>query len=387
MDFRFTKEEEEFRKEVDEFMRCEMTKDVMDEVNSMQGFGPHCWEFLHRMGEKGWVCPQWPKDLGGLGAPYMTRFIIEERASYHRAPQTLVAGIAGEVIRVYGNEEMKNKYLLPIAKGEIEFALGYTEPESGTDLASMMQMRAVRQGDEYIINGQKVFNTRCHWAQYHWLMARTAPNAVPKHRGLSLFIVDLKSPGITIRPLMAMGVLRTNAVFYDDVHVPAKNLVGEENRGWYEVMVALEEERVGMSFVHFNERVVHELLEYYRHAKIDGMPLSKDPLVRQRIAQVRVEFLVANLFRYRCADMLAKGEKPEIESCITKIFSTEAFHRMVSQAVQMQGLYGQLRQESKWAKLPVDREYLSSIMSLFVAGSNEILRNVLAQRGLGLPRD
>lgn len=386
MDFRFTEAEIEFQKEVDKFLRQEVTKETVAEIQSGQGFGPHSWEFLHKMGEKGWLCPHWPKEYGGLNSSYMKRFIISERVMYYGAPMALDAAIAGEILLTYGSEDMKKEYLLRIARGEIEFALGYTEPDAGTDLASL-KTRAVRQGDDYIINGQKLYNTRCHYAHYHWLLARTEPD-LPKHRGLSLFVVDLKSPGITIRPLNAMGVLRTNEVFYDDVRVPAKNLVGKENRGWYQAMTALEEERVGFSFMFFNQRMVEELLEYCRQTKNNkGVALIEDPVVRQKVAQVMIEFMIANLLRLRAAGMLAKGERPTRESLLLKIFPTEANYRMLSYALQIQGLYGQLRQESKWARLPFDREYLTSILSFIGGGgSNEIVRDVLAQRELGLPR-
>ena len=239
MNFRFSPDEERFRQEVRAFLDKEVTEGVLQEIDSGQGFGPHSWELLRKLGAKGWLTPSWPKEYGGLGLSHIYRFIIQEELDYYGGlfiGRSTGASIAGPTILLYGSEEQKKEYLPRIARGEIEFALGYTEPQAGSDLAAL-EIRAVEDGEDYVMNGQKCFNTRSHFAQYHWLAARTDPNA-PRHRGISLFIVDLSSPGITIRPMWTVGGTRTNEVFYDSVRVPKGNLVGEKNRGFYHIATA-----------------------------------------------------------------------------------------------------------------------------------------------------
>jgi len=230
MDFGFSKEEEAFRQVVRDFLKKEVTPEIIKEGESGIGWGPHTWGLVRKLGARGWLTPTWPKEYGGLGLPSIYRFIIHEELDYAEAlpheALTVGAGVAGPTIMLYGSEEQKRDYLPRIARGEIEFALGYTEPQAGSDLASL-QIKAEERGDHYVFNGQKVFNTRCHFSQYHWIAARTDPNVV-KHRGISLFIVDLSSPGITLRPLWGIDGTRTNEVFYDNVIVPKKNLVGEK---------------------------------------------------------------------------------------------------------------------------------------------------------------
>lgn len=387
MEFGWTKEELEFREEVEDFLRHELTEEVIKEATSGPGYGPHSWDFVRKLGRKGWLCPNWPKEYGGMGSSYMKKFIIIERLAYHRAPyKNYGSTYIGPVIMAYGSEEQKSKYLPMIARGEIDFALGYTEPEAGTDLAAL-QMKATRQGDEYIINGQKRFSTLAHAAQYHWLMTRTDPT-VPKHKGLSLFIVDLQSPGITIRPLWGIGGLRTNEVFYDDVHIPAKNLVGKENRGWYQVMDALQYERLSMSLLPQCQPLMENLIEYCRNTIIDGISLSKNPLVRQKIAQMSIEIMIGNLFSWRLVWMLNKGQMPDYESAVGKVFNTEVRYHMFNEGVQIMGLYGQLKPGSRYVQLEgtLEQGYEVSFSEAIGGGGNDIMRNIIAQRGLGLPR-
>ncbi len=246
MEFGFSKEEEAFRQEVRAFLAGVATPEVVAEADSGQGWGPHTWKFVQALGSRQWLTPTWPKEYGGLALPPMYRFIIHEEIDFTGAlkPEALIVGanIAGPTIIAYGSDKQKKEFLPRIARGEIEFAIGYTEPQAGSDLGSL-QMRAEDKGDHFVFNGQKVFNTRCHFAQYHWIVARTDP-AAPKHRGISLFIVDMKTPGITVRPLYGLDGIRTNEVYYDNVIVPREGLVGEQNKGFGYTMSALEFERV-----------------------------------------------------------------------------------------------------------------------------------------------
>lgn len=384
MEFALSREEEAFRQEVRDFLNKEVTPEVIREAQSGLGWGSHTWELIRKLGEKRWLCPSWPKEYGGLGLPAIYRFIIHEELDYSEAllGGTVLVGanMAGPTIMLYGTEEQKGEYLPGIARGEIEFALGYTEPEAGSDLASL-EIRAEEGEDHYILNGQKLFNTRCHYAQYHWLAARTDPQ-VPKHRGISLFIVDLKSPGITIRPLWTLSGVRTNEVFYDSVVVPKKNLVGEKNRGFYYMMTALEFERVlsvgGM------RRAFEEFVNYVK----ERPDLKDDIFVRQKIAQIGTEIEVARLFVYRLAWLQTKRIVANYEAGALKLFASELWQRLANSAMEILGLGGQLQADSKWAPLNgrIERLCRESLFYTFAGGTSEVMRNIIATRGLGLPR-
>jgi len=207
MDFRFSPEEERFREEVRQFLDTEVTDEMIEEVErgTEIGIGPHCWELMRRMGKRRWLAPAFPEEYGGMGATRWQQFVLSDEMTYHRAyPLHLCGvGIVGPTLLQYGSEEQKQKYMPPIARGEIEFALGYTEPEAGSDLANL-QVKAEKKGDFYVVNGQKVFNTGCHFSQYVWLAARTDPSA-SKHKGISLLIVDMKTPGYYCAPAMGYG--------------------------------------------------------------------------------------------------------------------------------------------------------------------------------------
>ncbi|MBI2846662.1 MAG: acyl-CoA dehydrogenase family protein, partial [Chloroflexi bacterium] len=241
MDFRFTPEEQRFRQEIQEFLRKELAPEVRAErdgagrwIGANMGEGPASRAFIRKLGERGWIGVSWPKKYGGLERPIMYEYILFEELNWAGAPHLGTArGIVGPTLLLYGSEEQKQEYLPRIMRGEIEFSLGYTEPEAGTDMANI-QTRAVREGDEYVINGQKVYTTRAHYSEYIWLLARTDPN-VPKHRGLSLLIVPQRHPNVTVVPMWTMASGRTNVQYLDNVRVPRTALVGEENRGWYYV--------------------------------------------------------------------------------------------------------------------------------------------------------
>jgi len=384
MDFGFSPQEDAFRQQVRQFLKVEVTPDVRKEGDSGIGWGPYTWELVRKLGSRGWLTPTWPTKYGGLELPSIYRFIIHEELDYAEAlpheALTVGAGVAGPTIMIYGSEEQKNDYLPRIARGEIEFALGYTEPQAGSDLASL-QLRAEDKGDHYVFNGQKVFNTRCHFAQYHWIAVRTDPT-VPKHRGISLFIVDLSSPGITLRPLWGVDGTRTNEVFYDNVVVPAKNLVGEKNRGFYYTVTALEFERV-LSVGRLT-RTFEELVEY-----IHGKPsLKSNPVVRQAVAQLAVEIEVARLFVYRLAWLQAKRTVANYEAAASKLFSSELSQKMAATGVEILGLPGLLQQESGMAPLDGKMEYLvrETLLNTIAGGTSEVMRNIIATRGLDLPR-
>jgi alkylation response protein AidB-like acyl-CoA dehydrogenase len=391
MDFELTEEQKKFRQEVREFLDKEVTEGVVEESNSGMGLGPHSWDLMRKLGTRGWLAPSYPIEYGGLGLSRIYRHIVHEELDYRRAfatfPGVGLVGVdmAGPVILRYGSEELKKEFLPRVARGEIEFALGYTEPDAGSDL-SRMAMRAVEEDGSFIISGQKVFNTCCHYAQYHWLAARTDPDA-PPHRGISLFVVDLKTPGITINPMWEMSDTRTNEVFYDEARIPKKYLVGEKNRGWYYMVSALDLER--MLTVRNLERSLEELIAYTKNTLRNGIPLSKDPLVRQKLAEMAIEISVTrNLVRY-VAWLQDKDIIPNYETALLKVFVSELDQRVAEAALEILGLYGQLRKGSKHSVLDgmMERHFRGSFVITIAAGSSEIMRNIIAIRGLGLPRE
>lgn len=387
MEFRFTKEDEEFRQEVRKFLEgdSELREKVKSEEASGAGWGPHTREFMRKAGARGYLTPSWPQKYGGLGASHMRRHIVAEEMAYYVGRLAAVGvSMAGPVVLRFGTEEQKEKFLPRISRGEIEFALGYTEPEAGSDLASL-QMRAVKSGDYYIINGQKVFNTACHYADYHWLAARTDPT-VKKHRGISMFIVDMNSPGITIRPLIGLGKVRTNEVFYDDVKVPKDRLVGEENRGWEYLTAALAFERTWLSGENLSE--LEELIHYIKNTKHNGKLIADDPVVRRDVAQMAIDVEVARLFALRIACMIDKGVIPTYEASMTKMFGSEAAYRLSEEWMKVLSTYSQLDTGSKYAFLGgrIGRVFYNhATRSVLTAGTSEIQRNIIALQ-IGLPR-
>jgi alkylation response protein AidB-like acyl-CoA dehydrogenase len=292
---------------------------------------------------------------------------------------TIGAGMAGPIILNHGSEQQKKEYLPRIAKGEIEFALGYTEPQAGSDVASL-EINAEDKGDYFLINGQKMFNTRVHFSQYHWLGARTE-STTPKHKGISLFVVDLKTPGITISPDWTVGHRRTNQVFYDDAKVPKEAMVGEKNRGIYYILEALDYERI--TAVAGLERDFMEFVKYIKEKK-----MGKNPLSRQKIAEICIDIESAKLLSMRVAWMLNNGRVPNYEAAMLKMFVAETLQKFVNTIMEVFGLYGQLKEGSRWAPLngKFEWKYRDSFENLVTQGTSEIMRNVIAQRGLGLPR-
>ncbi len=273
---------------------------------------------------------------------------------------------------------------MPIAQGKVEFCLGYTEPQAGSDLSSI-KMKAVEDGDNFIINGQKTFNTHAHTADYHWLAVITDPSA-SRYQGMSLMIVDLKSPGVTIRPLITMAGWQTNEVYYDDVIVPKKNIVGDMNMGFLYLMRALDYER--MYPLSAFSRMVDYIIEYAKETEVDGKPLSKDPLIRQKLAQLEIEIEANTHLYFRLAYMLDSGQTPNYQASIQKLFATETAQNITNTAMETLGMFGLLKSGSKWAALEgkIENLYRSSVVETIYAGTSEVQRNIIAQRGLELPR-
>lgn len=389
MDYTFNADQQAFREEVREFIRARLTNELRVEIGEhpRKGPGPHLKKLHHEMGERGWLTISWPAEYGGGGKPISYSYILSDEAEYeHIVLPTVAMQMVGPTLMKMGSEEQKREFLPRVMRGEIEFALGYTEPNAGSDLASLMT-RAVRDGDDYVINGQKVYTTHAHYATHIWLATRTDVDA-PKHRGITLVIVPLDTPGVTVRPLWTMSDERTNEVFFDDVRIPAANRVGEENQGWYYMAMALDHERASSTVASPIERVFDELIEYAETTQSHGKPLAADPYFRLRIADMATRIHVSRLLSEKLVWMMDSGLVPNAESSMTKIWFTDTRQLLYQLGTELLGAYAQLAPGSPLAPLAghIEQLYRDGPRRRFTAGTNEIQRNIIAQRGLGLPR-
>ncbi len=396
MDFTFSEREKAFREEVEDFIDKELPGDWVEKsiywpggygtLAQFEDLSPQVEQFTRRLAEKGWLTISWPEEYGGAGLSYIEQAIFHERMSYYRAPADEIATrIGGPTIMLFGSQEMKKEWLPRIARGEVRFWLAYSEPNAGSDLSSI-QTKAIEAGNDLIINGQKIWGTAAHVSHYAWMVVRTDPTA-PPHRGISLVIVDNASPGITIRPLINIcGLHSFNEVFFDNVRVPKKNIVGEMNKGWYYLMVALDFERLVIPIGGFR-RIFEEIVQYAKEAKHNGQALSQRPLTRNQLADTAIQIEIAYMLYWQTAWMLDRSLVPNIEASLLKLFTTELSQKLANIGMQVMGHYGQLEGTSKWSSLygRVCLGYLDCISALLGAGTSEIQRNIIAMRGLGLP--
>ncbi len=394
MDFHFSPEEEAFRHEIRAFVRAELppgwgAAGYNDREDSPREFGEAAKSFQRKLADRGWLTLAWPKEYGGLGAGPMQQLVYNEEMSALRAPGFTSMGVAmvGPTLMLHGTEEQRQRFLRPIANGEIEWCQGFSEPGAGSDLASL-ETRAVQDGDEFIINGQKIWTSRAQKADYCILLARTDADA-PKHKGISYFLMDMKSPGITLAPLTNMlGSAAFSQLFLDDVRIPRANLVGELHRGWYVATTTLDFERSGIQRIVFAQSLLDNLVEYARQPRPDGTRLAASAAMRHKLAELQIEFTIGRLLAYRVAWMQAQGLVPNSEASIAKLYSTELQSRFAVAAVSMLGLGGALMRESPHAALDgrLTSYYLAAVSYTIAAGTSEVQRGIIAQRGLGLPR-
>ncbi len=392
MDLTFTPEEEAFRAELRQFLKEELPPEKqMGDLESPAKDGDFEEHFIKRCAARGWLVPAWPTEYGGLGASYMQQLIFNEEMAYHRAPiyrSGNGTGLIGPVLMIYGTDEQKAEYLPGIARGETFWAQGFSEPGSGSDLASL-QTRAVIEGDDFVINGGKIWTSAAQYASMAFVLCRTDPDA-PKHRGISFILVDMKQPGYEVRPLIDMADRHIfNQMFFDNVRAPRKNLVGEMNRGWYIAMATFSFERSGIEWPTAGRRMLEELVDYCKEKAPSGARPIDDPIVRQKLASLKIEHEVARRIAYRVTWKQAQGELPDSEASMTKVFVTELNQRLYRSASEILGMYANVRWDNEKYRLlagRVARGFLVQPSNTIDAGTSEIMRNVIAQRGLGLPR-
>jgi alkylation response protein AidB-like acyl-CoA dehydrogenase len=389
MRLELTPEQQSLRKELRAYFEAMMTPEVEEEMSRHEMGGPLSKTLAQRMGADGWLGIGWPAEYGGQARSPLEQLIFFDEAARAGAPVPLLTiNTVGPTIMRFGTDEQKQRFLPGILSGDLAFAIGYTEPGSGTDLASL-RTQAVRDGDEYVINGQKVFTSLADQSDYVWLAVRT-DNDVPKHKGLSIIIVPTSDPGFSLSPIRIVGGGKTNATFYDNVRVPVANRIGGENEGWKLMTTQLNHERVALC----NAGTIYRHLEgVKRWAKettlADGTRVIDQEWVRVTLARVtaRTEFL--RLMNWKVAWALSNpdGLGPG-DASTTKVFGTELFCEAYRMLLDVMGQAGYLKRGSPGALLQgrLERSYSGTLILTFGGGTNEVQRDIIAMTALGMPR-
>lgn len=380
MDFALTPSQQAFRQEIRDFLAQEVKSSAVTEDGWIVGFSR---EFSQKLGERGWIGLTWPKKYGGQERSYLDRVVLTEellRAGAPVAAHWLGDRQVGPALLAYGSEEQKTEILPRVTKGEIVFCLGMSEPGAGSDLASL-RTKALEEGDSFSLTGQKIWTSFAHVADYAYLVARTDTNA-PKHKGISEFLIDMQTPGVTVRPLVDItGEHHFNEVFFDNVRVEKKWLIGEKNRGWYQIASQLDYERSGIERLLSNYPLFRDTVQY---AQEHG--LTEDPLVRNQLAQMQIELDIGRFMVYKVAWLLSQGGVPNHEAAMAKCFCTEVEQRIAQTISGLLGDYAVLLPGSPAARLAgrAARGYLYAPAYTIQGGTSNVLRNIMAIRGLGL---
>jgi 3-oxocholest-4-en-26-oyl-CoA dehydrogenase alpha subunit len=402
MDFAYTPEQEALRREVRQFIRENVTEEIVEELDPHasahrpRGTGPAATALYQKIYDRGWLGITYPTEYGGQGGDRITQYIVEEEFTRAGVPVSL-GGSGAPAIMAAGTEEQKKYYIPRLIKREISFCLGFTEPHAGADLANL-RCSAVRDGDHYIINGQKMYTTAAHASTHIYLMARTNRD-VPKHDGISIFLFSMDTPGITVRPLWTIqnnptaphsttyGASRTNETFFDDVRVHKSCLLGEENKGWRVGSMGLNLDRVGASRYLISVRRDEDIVNWVKQNSFDGFSPGKDPAIRDKIAELWVEAQVCRLMTMRSMSIVEHGGSFTYEGSAEKVWAPEHGVRVTEAITQMLGPYGTLLNGSPHAI--EEGVFGHNVMGAFQSGINhgsvQVMRDQVARRGLGLP--
>ncbi|MDT4948629.1 MAG: hypothetical protein QOJ37_1224 [Pseudonocardiales bacterium] len=389
MDFEPDPDQRRWLSEIREFLRETVTDELLLERarHGSEHAGPATIEFRRRMGERGWFGLNWPKHYGGLEMGPVYQHILVSELEYWRVPtlDLTVTSVAPMIMR-HGTEQNKTEFLPLIARGEMRVAVGYSEPDAGTDLASL-RTSARLDGDEWVINGSKIWNSLAQIATHEWLCVRTDPQA-PKHKGISVVIVPIDNAGVDVRPLLTWPDLTTNETFFTDVRVPATNLIGDVNRGWQYITGALDLERGALTNAGDLRRAVDELIDAAGCEVPGGHRPIDDDHVRRAIARLDADVEVAVLMGLEASSMLADGTIPTITVTAEKIFTSELRQRIADTATTLLGMGGVLSPDDPNAPAAgaFQKLYRAAPLMRFGAGTNEVLRDVIAQRGYAMPR-
>ena len=395
MEFRFTPQQEALRSEVSAWL-AEHVPDIPDPSPMGLDTDPHAYPesyaaalaFNKKLAERGWLTAHWPKEYGGLGLSIMEQVVVREAFAEYDAPILNANGLGmlGPVLMLYGTEEQKRRHLPGIAKAEVMWCQGYSEPSAGSDLASL-QTRAVKDGDDFVINGGKIWTGHGKGADWMFLLARTDPDA-PKHKGITFFLLDMRTPGVRVVPLPGMhGHTMGCREYFEDVRIPQENVVGELNRGWYIGAALLDFERSGIAGAVESRKTVDRMIQFCRDNRRAGGDTPTP--IRRRLAEHVIEMEVVRSFSYRIASIQDRGEIPNHEASMGKMFGSEVSQRIANTWQHLTGLFGQAGDGSRWddgvrtgAAVAVQNKLTGTIGG----GSSEIQRTIIATRGLGLPR-
>ncbi|MCA9676513.1 MAG: acyl-CoA dehydrogenase family protein [Kofleriaceae bacterium] len=362
--------------------------EVLAEVAGTEGGGPAYTRVLRRLGADGWLGVGWPREFGGQARPAIEQFIFFDEVQRAGFPiPFLTLCTVGPTLMKYGSDEQKAAMLPRILRGELHFAIGYSEPGAGTDLAALTT-RAVRDGDHYVVNGQKVFTSLAEYADYVWLAVRTDPDA-PRHKGISILMVDRRAPGVTITPIHTLGGNRTNVTYLEDVRVPVTMRVARENEGWRLITTQLNHERVALMAPGPVARFVEETCAWARQTRTaDGRRVIEAPWVQQALARATATIEALRLMAWRQAQHVDQDRLDPAESSTVKVFGSEGFVRIYQQLLEVLGAPGLLKAGSPGALLRgrIETYYRTTLVLTFGGGTNEIQRDIIAQLGLGMPR-
>lgn len=388
MYFDYTREQKALRDELRAYLDALITEDLLAELRAGEGGGPLYHRAIQRMGGDGWLGIGWPKEHGGQGRGPIEQFIFFDEVQRAGFPvPILTLNTVGPTLLKFGTDAQKEDYPPRILAGKCHFSIGYTEPGSGTDLASL-RTSAVREGDQYVIRGQKIWTSLADHADYIWLACRTDPEA-PPHKGISILIVPADAPGVEITPMHALGQNNVHAVYYDDVRVPVGNLVGNENEGWHLITTQLNHERVALCSVGPLERLLEETIDWAKTAPNgSGGSVADLPWVRTHLARVYAKLEVLKLLNWQQAWSIAEDRLSPADASAIKVYGSEFYVEASRLLMEIHGAAGCLDSSSEGALLKgrLERYYRMSLVLTFGGGTNEIQRDIICQAGLRMPR-
>ena len=382
----FTAEQRAFRDEMRTYFEKLMTPELTEEISGSEGGGPLFREAMKQMGRDKLLGIGWPTEYGGQARSAIEQFIFSDEAQRSGFPLPfLTLNTVGPTLMRFGTEEQRKFFLPKILAGEVFFCIGYSEPGAGTDLAAL-QTKAVRDGDEWVINGQKVFTSLANYADYVWLAVRTDPDA-PKHRGISMIIVPTTAEGFRLTPTPTVGGIATNTTYYDDVRVPVENLVGELNGGWNLVVNQLNHERVSLMPSGPMERNYQQVLDWARKTERNGRRVIDEPWVQLALAKVKAKVETLKLMAWKQAWALTRGNLAMADASAVKVYGSEfniEGYRLLGEVL---GANGAIRRGSPEAALMgrIEMMYRSMLILTFGGGTNEVQRDIMAMAGLGMP--
>jgi len=382
-----TGEEKALRAKLRAYFAELITGELRRELRDSEGGGPEYRRILAQLGSDGWLGIGWPRQYGGQGRSPIEQYIFAEEIQRAGFPLPfLTLGTVGPTIMQFGTDEQKERFLPPILRGELHFAIGYTEPEAGTDLASL-RTTAVRDGDEYVVDGTKVYTSLADHADYIWLAARTDPQA-PKHRGISILVIPTDAPGYRWTPIHTMAAARTTATYYENVRVPVANRIGPENQGWSLIVSQLNHERVSLFNAGPMQGIFDEVCEWARETRLaDGRRVIDQPWVKLHLARFQAHLEVLRLMNWKQAWALTQGNLHPAEASAVKVYGSEFTVEGYKLLMEVVGEASCLAEGSPRAVVRglLERMYRTSLILTFGAGTNEVQRDIIAMAGLGMP--